>query len=67
MGKKKNKLENIHALCRSCAIECGGVWPKIHIAASWIDQCELCGETTSVVSRSDYEWPEKKYEKEREM
>ena len=44
-------------ICRTCAINAGGVWPDGHVATMHRAQCPECEEVTNLACWSDWDWP----------
>lgn len=50
----KNPVEYI---CAHCAEENGGQWPHGHLATSFLERCDCCGELKTLCSVDDWQWP----------
>lgn len=47
-------------ICRKCAEDNGGVWPKGHCATMHTGICGMCGGEYSLANVGDWDWPNNK-------
>jgi len=60
-------LESDGSICHSCAEKYGGAWPDGHCATMWGGQCYICLRKTSCCAVSDWDWPNKDVDLDREF
>lgn len=51
-------MENeVYYICRECANDNGGIWPKDHVATQHMGNCDGCKEEKALAHVSDWNWP----------
>lgn len=60
-------LSSDGSICSNCAKKYGAIWPKCHCATFWSGQCYICRKETSCCAVSDYDWPDKTVNLDREL
>lgn len=51
-------LDEVDYLCKDCALDHGGSWPKGHIATAHEGKCAVCSEVKTLTNVGDWNWPD---------